>query len=109
MIEFKNVHLQYAGKKVLQKLSFKVREGEKVAVLGKSGSGKSSLFQMALGFVNPTHGKIFFDGILVNGKSSWKIRKQVAYIDQDVSLGNGKVSDIIDFISALKAAFSTKI
>jgi len=106
MIEFKNIHLQYDGKDVLQELSFEVKEGEKVAVLGKSGSGKSSLFHMALGFTYPARGNIFFNGIPVDEKTSWTIRKQVAYVDQDVSIGNGKILDILDFISGLKANLS---
>jgi len=102
MIEFKNIHLQYNGKEVLKELSFEVKAGEKIAILGKSGSGKSSLFQLALGFVNPNHGEIFFEGLKVDEKSCWNIRKKVAYVDQDVSVGIGNIRSIFDFISKIK-------
>ncbi|MHA1575472.1 MAG: ABC transporter ATP-binding protein [Alphaproteobacteria bacterium] len=102
MIEFKNIHLQYNGKEILKGLSFEVKSGEKVAVIGKSGSGKSSLFQMALGFVIPVHGEIFFNGFKVDEKSCWNIRKKVACIDQDVSIGIGDIRSLFDFISKIK-------
>ena len=102
MIEFKNIHLQYNGKEVLKELSFEVKTGEKVAILGKSGSGKSSLFQLALGFVIPDHGEIFFDGLKVDEKSCWDIRKKVACVDQDVSVGIGQICSLFDFISKIK-------
>jgi len=102
MIEFKNIHLQYNGKEVLKELSFEVKTGEKIAVIGKSGSGKSSLFQLALGFVIPDHGEIFFDGLKVDEKSCWNIREKVACVDQDVSVGIGKIPSLFDFISKIK-------
>ncbi len=102
MIKFKNIHLQYNDKEVLKELSFEVKANEKIAILGKSGSGKSSLFQLALGFVISNHGEIFFNGFEVNEKSCWNIRKKVACVDQDVSVGIGNIRSLFDFISKIK-------
>jgi len=102
MIEFKNIHLQYNGKEILKELSFEIKTGEKIVVVGKSGSGKSSLFKLVLGFEKPYWGEIVFDNIKIDYKSSWDIRKKVAYIDQDVSLGDGHIFSLLDFISKIK-------
>jgi len=102
MIKFNHIHLNFNGKIIIQNLSFEVKHGEKVVLIGKSGSGKSSLLGLLLGFIEPSKGKIFFEGIRVDKKSAWYVRKKVAYIDQDVSIGDGKVLDLLNFVSKLK-------
>ncbi len=103
MIKFSNVNLAYNGRVILDNFSFEVKAGEKVVILGKSALGKSSLLLLILGFVVPDRGEIFFDGKRINEKTVWNVRRQVAYVDQDVSIGVGKVSEWIDFVSGLKA------
>lgn len=103
MIKFDNVDLAYDGKNVFTSLSLEIKHGEKVVISGKSGLGKSSLFSLILGFVQPTGGKIFFDGICVDEKTAWDVRKKVSLIDQDVSLGVDRVSDWILFVSGFRA------
>ena len=103
LISFDHVYLAFDGRKILKNLSLDVRRGEKVVVLAKSGSGKSSLFSLVLGFLEPDAGRVFFAGQLVDAKSVWGIREKIAYIDQDVSLGDGKIPDLLDFVLKLKA------
>lgn len=62
MIELQNVSLAYNGKTVLDNVSFKADFHEKIAVLGGSGEGKTTLLRLILGLVRPDSGKIFIDG-----------------------------------------------
>ena len=94
--------MAFDGRKILNDLSFEVKRGEKVVVLAKSGSGKSSLFSLVLGFVEPDEGKVFFDGRMIDEKIVWEVRKKIAYVDQDVSLGGGKILDLLDLVAKLK-------
>jgi putative ABC transport system ATP-binding protein len=103
MITFDHIHLAFDGRKILDDLSFKVKRGEKVVVLAKSGAGKSSLFSLLLGFIEPNEGGVFFDGRMIDEKIVWEVRKKIAYIDQDVSLGGGKILDLFDLVAKLKA------
>ncbi len=103
MIRFDHVHLAFDGRKIFNDLSLEVQRGEKVVVLAKSGTGKSSLFSLVLGFLEPDEGQVSFDGQPVDEKSAWEIRQKIAYIDQDVSLGDGKIIDLFDFVLKLKA------
>lgn len=103
MIKFDNIHLSFNGKSVIRDLSLKIENGEKVVVSGKSGSGKSSLLAMVLGFIQPDSGQVLFDGIPVDEKTAWDVRKRIACIDQDVSLGAGTVQELLVFASDLKA------
>ncbi len=102
MITFDHIHLAFDGRKILNDLSFEVKRGEKVVVLAKSGSGKSSLFSLVLGFVEPDEGKVLFDGRMIDEKIVWEVRKKIAYVDQDVSLGGGKILDLLDLVAKLK-------
>ncbi|MCK5036533.1 MAG: ATP-binding cassette domain-containing protein [Candidatus Sabulitectum sp.] len=102
LIEFKNVHLAFDGKRVIQNLSLRINKGDKVVISGKSGSGKSSLLSLVLGFIQPDRGDVLFDGVPVDEKTVWAVRKKVAYIDQDVSLGTGTVQGLFDYVSNLK-------
>ena len=94
--------MAFDGRKILNDLSFEVKRGEKVVVLAKSGSGKSSLFSLVLGFIEPDEGEVFFDGRMIDEKIVWEVRKKIAYIDQDVSLGGGKILDLLDLVAKLK-------
>jgi len=102
MITFKNISLSYEDKIVFDNLDFEVKRGEKIVLLGKSGLGKSSLFQLLLGFTLPQQGTLFFEDTPVNETSIWDIRKKIAYIDQDVSIGYGTVADLLDGVYSLK-------
>lgn len=102
MIEFSNIHLSYNGKTIIQNLSFEIHQGDKAVILGKSGSGKSSLFSLVLGFIKPVEGEVIFDGMRVDEKNVWDIRKKIAYIDQDVSIGTGSIISLLGFVSGLK-------
>ncbi len=103
MIKYENIHLAFNGKSVIRDLSLEINPGDKVVISGKSGSGKSSLLSLVLGFIRPDSGEVLFDGVPVDEKSVWAVRKKVAYIDQDVSLGTGTVQGLFDFVSNLKA------
>ncbi len=61
-IEFRNVHLAFDDKVILDGISFKVRRGETKIILGRSGSGKSTLIRLVLGLLKPDDGEILVDG-----------------------------------------------
>lgn len=90
MIKFENVTKIYpSGTIVLHDVSFEVKEGEFVSVVGKSGAGKTTLIKMILGLEKPTYGDIFFNGESVSKadqKSLQQIRRKIGAIYQDYRL-----------------------
>jgi len=105
VISFKQIDLVYNDKKIIEQLSLDINKGDKIAILGKSGVGKSSLFYLLLGFVASYNGEVYFNNILIDGKTVWDVRKQIAFIDQDVSLGQGKAIDWIKLAFDFKCNF----
>jgi putative ABC transport system ATP-binding protein len=103
MIRFNSIHLKYNQKTVFNDFSLHIDHASKVVILGGSGIGKSSLFSLILGFVQPDQGKVFINNVPVDEQTVWAVRRQIAFVDQDVSLGNLKVSEWLNFISSLKA------
>lgn len=103
MIEYDNISLSYGNKTILKDFSFKVEKGQKVALLGRSGLGKSSLFGLVLGFVEPRSGKVLFDGAVVDRHTVWDVRRRVSFVDQHVSIGDEKVSDWLVFVRGMEA------
>src|SRR5687768_16492382 len=61
-IEFRDVHLSFDGKKILNGVSFTVRRGETKIILGRSGGGKSTTIRLVLGLLKPDSGQILIDG-----------------------------------------------
>lgn len=90
MIKFQNVTKIYPpSTTVLQDISFDVREGEFVSIVGKSGAGKTTLIKMILGLETPTSGEVFFRGqniSVLEGDSLQDIRKKIGGIYQDYRL-----------------------
>ncbi len=96
-IEFKNVTFQYPYQqtKALDNVSFKINKGEKVAIVGRIGSGKSTLQKLLLGLYQPQQGAIYIDGIDLTQIDPIDLRKSIGYAPQDSLLFAGNVRDNI--------------
>ena len=90
-IEFKNVSFAYrkGSKLALDHISFKINAGDKVGIIGKNGSGKTTIEKMILGLYRPTEGSILIDGIDINQIDPVDLRRNIGYVPQDVVLFNG--------------------
>ena len=133
-LAFDNVSFSYASndqKPALTNISFKVAPGETVAVVGPSGAGKTTLFNLILRFYDPTSGSIRFDGVDIKQADLEAVRQRTALVPQDVALFADTVLENIrygtpnatpeevaaaartaqsdDFISALKDGYATKL
>lgn len=89
VIEVLDFHKSFGGKKVHQGVSFFVRKGECLGLIGGSGTGKSVLLRSLVGLEKPDHGKILIDGIDITPMKEVdlvEIRKKVAYVFQDGAL-----------------------
>lgn len=92
-IEFQNVSFSYPHStlKALDNVSFKIKEGEKVALVGKVGSGKSTIAKLLLQIYEPDDGKILIDGIDISHIDSAELRKKISYAPQDIELFEGTI------------------
>jgi len=95
--EFKNVSFKYpnAGLNSLQQASFKLSAGEHIAVLGRVGSGKSTIAKLALGLFEASDGEIRIDGVDIRQLDPREYRGSVGYVPQDVTLFTGTLRDNI--------------
>jgi subfamily B ATP-binding cassette protein MsbA len=117
-IAFNNVTFVYPGtkRKILNELTFNVRKGELVAIVGKSGAGKTTLVDMLPRFYRPTGGTILIDSIDINNATLKSLRENIGIVSQDVILFNETVRDNIamgnpgaseeEIIDASKSAFA---
>ncbi len=97
-VEFRNVTFQYAnGLPVLKDVSFKVNPGEKIAILGATGSGKSTLIYLIPRFYDATSGSILIDGVDIRRFRLSCLRRQIGIVPQDVFLFSGTIRDNIAF------------
>ncbi|MEM2930356.1 MAG: ABC transporter ATP-binding protein [Thermoproteota archaeon] len=98
IVEFRNVTFQYAnGKPVLKNVSFKVNPGEKIAILGATGSGKSTLVYLIPRFYDPTSGSILIDGVNIKRFKLSSLRRQIGIVPQDVFLFSGTIRENVAF------------
>jgi|688.fasta_scaffold05199_4 ABC transporter fused permease/ATP-binding protein len=97
-IEFNNIQFAYSTRKeieVLKGLSFTANIGEKVAIVGQSGAGKSTIASLLLRFYTPDSGSITFDDVNAAEYSLSDIRNQIAIVPQDVLLFGGSIRENI--------------
>jgi len=96
-IEFKNVSFIYPDTQVevLKDVSFRIKKGEKVAFIGKIGSGKSTVLKLLLKLYEPTSGSILIDGIDIAQIDPADLRKSVGYQPQDIHLFEGTIKSNI--------------
>ncbi|MCG9118603.1 type I secretion system permease/ATPase [Laribacter hongkongensis] len=96
-IEFRDVSFNYPASPLpsLDNVSFRIRAGERVAIIGRVGSGKSTLQKLILGLFRPTGGSIRVDGIDTNQIDPAELRRNIGYVPQDVVLFYGSLRDNI--------------
>lgn len=98
-IEFRNVTLTYPDTDIiaLKDLSFRIGPGEKVAIIGQTASGKSSLANLLLRLFDPSNGEILIDGKDIKDHNLDKLRQSIGYVPQDVFLFSDTVANNIGF------------
>ncbi|WP_418321197.1 type I secretion system permease/ATPase [Piscinibacter sakaiensis] len=98
-IEFRNVRFSYPERKdsALEGVSFKIAAGERVALIGRVGSGKSTILRLIMGLYQPTDGAVLLDGIDLRQLDPADVRRNVASVSQDVTLFYGSLRDNITF------------
>jgi ATP-binding cassette, subfamily C, bacterial LapB len=96
-IEFRNVHFTYPGatEAALAGVSFRIEPGEKVALLGRIGSGKSTIARIVLGLYPPAEGLVLVDGTEVRQLDAARLRRHIGSVLQDTVLLSGTVRDNI--------------
>lgn len=96
-IEFRNVSFTYPGQSTpsLRDISLTIKPGEHVAILGRIGSGKSTLEKLIMGLYRPSSGCVMIDGIDQRQLDPAELRRQIGYVQQDVTLFYGTLRDNI--------------
>ena len=116
-IEFKNVWLSYhPGEPVLKNISFRIRPGEKIALVGATGGGKTSIISALCRFYDIERGAILIDGVEIREWDKQALRRQLGLVLQDVFLFSGDIAgnitlgdDRIGEASMLEAARRAQI
>jgi ATP-binding cassette, subfamily C, bacterial LapB len=97
-IEFNRVTFSYPGQdavEVLREISFRIKPGEHVGIIGKVGSGKSTINRLVLGLYQPSGGSIKIDGVDIRQLDPAEVRKSIGYVPQDVTLFYGTLRENI--------------
>ena len=117
-VEFKNVNMMYAdGYHAIQDFTLKIEAGQTVALVGRSGAGKSSLVNLLMRFQEINSGSLLFDGIAIQDIEVSSLRTQIAMVNQQVVLFNRTIRENIAYgqlesatdeevIAAAKAAYA---
>lgn len=97
-VEFKNVFFAYEHDNyVLKDISFSLKKGEKLAIVGQSGEGKSTLINLLLRFYTPQKGKILVDGVGINTIKQRDLHEHVSIVMQDTFLFSGTLYENIAY------------
>ena len=99
LIEFKNVGFKYPGSSemVLENVNLSIQPGENIAIVGRTGSGKSTLVQLIPRLFDPTEGQILLDGIDLKKWSLRKVRDAIGFVPQETFLFSDTIGDNIAF------------
>jgi len=94
-VEFKNVTFAYDSEVVLNNVSFKIKPGERVAIVGPTGAGKTTIMNLILRLYDVKDGEIFVDSVNIRNFNSRFLRKNIAVVLQDVFIFKGTLMENI--------------
>ncbi|MFC2093422.1 ATP-binding cassette domain-containing protein [Bacteroidota bacterium] len=103
MIRLNDITVKFNNAYILKDFNLTIEKGEKVLISGKSGIGKSTLLKLLLGFTLPDKGSILFKDATLDKDNIWEFRKNVAYVSQDLDIGEGEVKELIKNIFIFKS------
>ena len=102
MIDVKNITKKYGNFTALDNVSFKIEEGEIIGVLGPNGAGKSTTMNIITGFIEPTEGDVYIDGINMLKKPK-KAKREIGYMPEGVPLyGELTVREFVTYMAGIK-------
>jgi len=98
-VAFEEVTFVYpdTGIKALEKVSFSLKPGEKMAIIGRTGSGKTTIADLLLRMYDVSEGQITIDGVDIRQKDLFSLRRQIGYVPQDIFLFSNTISKNIAF------------
>ena len=94
-VEFRNVTFGYDERKILKQLSFQVKQGERVTLMGRTGAGKSTILKLLLGLYEPQEGEVRIQGIAASNIPDGDKRRIFGYVEQSFHMVPGTVKDQI--------------
>jgi len=97
MVDFHHVHFSYGDEPVLEDITFRVKSGQTVGIIGPTGSGKSTLVNLLSRFYDPDSGEIRVDGVNVKEWDIYKLRESMAMVMQDIFLFSDTIEGNIAF------------
>lgn len=92
-IEIKNLHFAYFNEEVLKNITITINPGECVAIVGKSGAGKSTIANILLGLLEVKNGDVLIDSISLKDVSVKSIREQIGVVQQEIFIFDGTIRD----------------
>jgi len=103
VIALNNIVHSFDGRQVLKNLSFSVAYGEKLIFNAPSGFGKSTIFNMIMGYVQPDSGSVTVDGVEVNEDTAKEVRSRIAFLPQNMALPNITLKQFVEMIEKFDA------
>lgn len=107
-IEFQQVNVQYGQKPVLKDISFSIKAGSKVAIIGPTAAGKTQLLYLLTGLLKPSSGAVLVDGRPVSDYNSESFHSQVGFVFQDSIIFNISIRENIAFNETVTEAAMEK-
>ena len=86
MLKIENLHVSYGGIKAVKDISFSVKKGQTVGILGSTGAGKSTIMNLLCRFVDATSGEVLVDGVNVKDWNLYDLRDNIGMAMQDIFL-----------------------
>jgi len=96
-VEFNNISFAYEKEEVLSGINLNIEPGESIALVGRTGAGKSTLVNLIPRFYDPTAGKVMIDGHDLRKATIESLRKQIAIVPQEIALFQGTIADNIAY------------
>lgn len=94
-VKVEDIAFSFPDRELFRNLSFEIKKGEKFGIRGRSGAGKSTIFNIMLGLIPPDSGRILIDGVPLQGEMTGRWQAAVGYVSQDVFISDTTIAENI--------------